>query len=142
MKYRDRPLKYRDPPWKDEDPSLKYRDPSLNDPGSLNNEDLPLKKTYPDPHLKDSDGRIEAKTEITISQLKSGSMYQVPVTVVDTAAEVTIISDKVYASMADGPGTPIKVKMQTAGRELTTHAFIIGPTQTLRVTRHLTRMCM
>jgi hypothetical protein len=38
--------------------------------------------------------------------------------VVDTAAEVTIISDRVYKSLQQPPRTLKKVKLQTAGREM------------------------
>ncbi|XP_060577320.1 uncharacterized protein LOC132734568 [Ruditapes philippinarum] len=47
--------------------------------------------------------------------------------VVDTAAQVTIISDKVYNSLKHKPPKIRDVKLQTAGRELSMAAFVAGP---------------
>lgn len=47
--------------------------------------------------------------------------------IIDTAAEVTIISDKVYENLSEKPGVLRKVKMNTAGRDLSMTAFLCGP---------------
>ncbi|XP_070546257.1 uncharacterized protein [Ptychodera flava] len=77
----------------------------------------------------------EDPTPITIYQLVSGSMYSVPISVedqeiqavVDTAAEVTIISDRLYHGLADRPPVIKVTTMQTAGREMGMKAYQVGP---------------
>ena len=82
-----------------------------------------------------TDTDSESESCIQINQLRSASMIQIPVmlggipieAVVDTAAEVTIISDRVYKEL-NWTGPIIKqVLLQTAGRELKIKGFIIGP---------------
>ena len=82
-----------------------------------------------------TDTDSESESCIQINQLRSASMIQIPVmlggipieAVVDTAAEVTIISDRVYKEL-NWTGPIIKqVLLQTAGRELNIKGFIIGP---------------
>ncbi len=47
--------------------------------------------------------------------------------IIDTAAEITIISDRVYHKLAN-PGSVIhKVTLNTAGRELQMKGFVVGP---------------
>ncbi|MCG7866421.1 MAG: retropepsin-like domain-containing protein [Candidatus Thiodiazotropha taylori] len=68
-------------------------------------------------------------------QLSSSSMFKVDLqlqtkpikAIIDTAAEVTIISDKVYENLSEKPGVLRKVKMNTAGRDLSMTAFLCGP---------------
>ncbi|MES9883357.1 MAG: retropepsin-like aspartic protease, partial [Sedimenticola sp.] len=81
--------------------------------------------------------RTSSTDEITICQLRSGSMLRVPVTVqgmvieavIDTAAEVTLISDRLYERLPRKPATVKEVIMHTAGREMNMKGFIIGPVQ-------------
>ncbi|KAH3834793.1 hypothetical protein DPMN_108128 [Dreissena polymorpha] len=47
--------------------------------------------------------------------------------VVDSAAEVSIISDKIYKSMKHPPPKLRDVKLLTAGRKLSMHGSIVGP---------------
>ncbi|XP_053400393.1 uncharacterized protein LOC128557241 [Mercenaria mercenaria] len=47
--------------------------------------------------------------------------------IVDTAAQVTIISDKVYNSLRHKPPKVKEVKLMTAGRELWLTGYIVGP---------------
>ncbi|XP_048242778.1 uncharacterized protein LOC125375886 [Haliotis rufescens] len=69
--------------------------------------------------------------EITVRQLKSGSMFLVPVqiqdqhttAVVDTAAEVTIISDTFYKTLSQKPEKKQDIKLRTAGRDLHMSSF-------------------
>ncbi len=68
-------------------------------------------------------------------QVRSDSMCKIPVevqgyrtvAVIDTAAEVTIMSDRVYRKLAN-PGSIIRnVTLNTAGRELQMKGFVVGP---------------
>ena len=73
--------------------------------------------------------------DITICQLRSSSMLRVPVTlqdfklqaVVDTAAEVTIISDSIFRELQPKPPYLKKVILHTAGRDLRMDGFVVGP---------------
>lgn len=73
--------------------------------------------------------------DITICQLRSSSMLRVPVVlqdkqinaVVDTAAEVTIISDSVFRGMEPKPPFLKKVILHTAGRDMKMKGFVVGP---------------
>ena len=73
--------------------------------------------------------------DITICQLRSSSMLRVPVTVqgknlkavVDTAAEVTIISDAVFKELEPKPPYLKKVILHTAGRDMKMDGFVAGP---------------
>ncbi|MCG8077509.1 MAG: retropepsin-like domain-containing protein, partial [Candidatus Thiodiazotropha taylori] len=73
--------------------------------------------------------------DITICQLRSSSMLRVSVllqdkplkAVVDTAAEVTIISDRVFAEMDPKPPCLKKVTLHTAGRDMKMQGFVAGP---------------
>ena len=68
-------------------------------------------------------GSMSTWEDITICQLRSSSMLQVPVTlqdfklqaVVDTAAEVTIISDSIFRELQPKPPYLKKVILHTAG---------------------------
>ena len=73
--------------------------------------------------------------DITICRLRSSSMLRVPVTlqdftlqaVVDTAAEVTIISDCIFRELQPKPPYLKKVILHTAGRDLRMDGFVVGP---------------
>ena len=72
---------------------------------------------------------------VTISQLRSASMIKVRVTledkeisaIVDTAAQVTIVSDKVFEKLNWKGPVLKKVVLQTAGRQLKIDGSIVGP---------------
>lgn len=72
---------------------------------------------------------------ITVCQLRSSSMLRVPITVngrdmaavVDTAAEVTIISDSVYRSLPVKPNSLKSIKLHTAGKDMSMIGFVVGP---------------
>jgi hypothetical protein len=72
---------------------------------------------------------------ITIKQLGVASMLRVELlfnktivmAVVDTAAEVTIISDKLYESLPSKPTIKRHTMMHGAGRDMKMKTFIIGP---------------
>ncbi|VDI42213.1 Hypothetical predicted protein [Mytilus galloprovincialis] len=73
----------------------------------------------------------------TICQLGSASMLrftlkvqgQSVISVVDTAAEVTIISDKVFESFIKKPPIKRKTTMQAAGRGMHMDAYVVGPVE-------------
>ena len=72
---------------------------------------------------------------ITISQLTGGTMYRVPVVVqghrvaavVDTAAQVTLISEEMYKGLKEPPPILKEVVMNTAGKGLQMNGFVAGP---------------
>lgn len=68
---------------------------------------------------------------MTILQLGSASMLfknsRTTVAVVDTAAEASIISDKVYQSLKIKPPIRRHTFMHGAGRDMKMETFIIGP---------------
>ncbi len=92
----------------------------------------------PDPGMGTSiseEGELGTLEEIIVCQIRSQSMFKIPVAlqdyhteaVVDTAAEVTLMSDKVYKKLAN-PGSVIKhVTLNTAGREMKMNGFVVGP---------------
>ena len=73
--------------------------------------------------------------DITICQLPSSSMLSVPVSlqdvkllaVIDTAAEVTIVSDSIFRELQPTPPYLKKVILHTAGRDLRMDGFVVGP---------------
>ena len=73
--------------------------------------------------------------DITICQLPSSSMLSIPVSlqdvkllaVIDTAAEVTIISDSIFRELQPTPPYLKKVILNTAGRDLRMDGFVVGP---------------
>ena len=75
--------------------------------------------------------------EITVSQLRSHSMFSVAAEVaslrvdaiVDTAAQVTIISDSVFQKMDPSPSIIKHVILNTAARDLRMKAVIAGPVE-------------
>ena len=72
--------------------------------------------------------------DITICQLQSSSMLRITVylqgilikAVVDTAAEVTIISDRIFNELKPKPPCLKKVILRTAGRDLKMKGFVVG----------------
>ena len=79
--------------------------------------DLDLEPVFEDSFKEDD-------SSITVRQLRSGSLFRVPIlvqgvqtsAVIDTAAEVTIISDKLYETFQNKPKMMKEVVMNTAGR--------------------------
>ena len=95
--------------------------------------------------LGDTDERSLDQTEVdtsmwkdvVICQLMSSSMLRVSIilqnvpvkAVVDTAAEVTIISDRIFNEMDPKPPCLRRVTLYTAGRDLSMQGFVVGPVQ-------------
>lgn len=79
--------------------------------------------------------RILSENPIVVCQITSISQFSLGVKVgdrqiraiVDTAAEVTLISDKVYQSLAHKPPIVRNVQLMAAGREMSMQGFIVGP---------------
>ena len=75
--------------------------------------------------------------EPVVLQLRSGPTYTIPVTVnkvkvsavVDTAAQVTLISDKVLELLDPQPIKIKDISLQTAGREMKMKGHVVGPVE-------------
>ena len=78
---------------------------------------------------------MKLKTDVTINAVRQGSTFVIPVTisgteteaVVDTAADVTILSDKFYQQLSAKPIESRKVSLRTAGRDLKMEGFVTVP---------------
>lgn len=85
-------------------------------------------------NTKDSAGEgIEGTAKVCL--LKSSSTVTIPVRVedvmveaiVDSAAQVTIISDRVFAQLKNPPAKVRSVRLDTAGRQMSMQGFIAEP---------------
>ena len=82
-----------------------------------------------------ADSESVSDDEIIICQLNSSSLLHVKVqvnnikctAVVDSAAEVTLISDKVYKQLKPVPEVLKKLHIKTAGRDMKMDAYQVGP---------------
>lgn len=78
----------------------------------------------------DTDNKI-----VTIGKMNGGNMYRILVEVqgktvlaiVDTAAEVTLISEELYQGLENSPQIISKTVMITAGKEMQMNDYIVGP---------------
>jgi hypothetical protein len=74
---------------------------------------------------------------VTVLKLSSGVMFRVPVevqgmqlqAVVDTAAQVTLVSEEFYKSLDPTPPIRKEVVMNTAGKGMQMNGYIAGPFQ-------------
>ena len=122
----------------------------VNDEGDqVNNQDLPLSTTeleqgkeslnfqtddQEDNDLSGSEPEVEPEV-VNICQLRSASQFNLAIqvddkpirAVVDSAAEVTIISDRIYQSLGSPPQKVKDVTLLTAGRQMAMKGFIAGP---------------
>jgi hypothetical protein len=72
---------------------------------------------------------------VTVCQLQSLSQFsmdiqvgdQIVEAIVDTAAQVTIISDRLYSRLKKKPNKLRDVTLLTAGRQLSMRGFVVGP---------------
>ena len=72
---------------------------------------------------------------VKVQRLRSASQYNMAIqveekpirAVVDSAAEVTIISDRVYKALKSPPNKLKDVKLLTAGRQMDMQGFVAGP---------------
>ena len=73
--------------------------------------------------------------EVSIGQVKSSRLYKVQLevqgrkwdAVVDLAAEVTLVSDRIYRSFTPVPTILRRCRIATAGKELSVKGFVVGP---------------
>ena len=92
-------------------------------------EETPVREKLEDP------GTNNFPSKVTVCMLKSVSKFTVPMqvdgvaveAVLDSAAEVTIISDKIYESLLTPPKKLYDVRLDTAGRQLSMNGFVAGP---------------
>lgn len=88
-----------------------------------------------DRNEKTEDENTDRDKTMTIIQLGSASMLRLNVkvnskdivAVIDTGAEVTIISDKVYEMLQNKPPIKKHIVMHGAGRDMKMKTFIIEP---------------
>ncbi|MCG7869179.1 MAG: reverse transcriptase family protein, partial [Candidatus Thiodiazotropha taylori] len=87
-------------------------------------------------NLKNGKNPVSSTTPtVKVCLLKSVSKFTAPVqvgnltveAVIDSAAEVTIISDRVYQSLTRPPKKLHDVRLDTAGRQLSMKGFVAGP---------------
>ena len=72
---------------------------------------------------------------VTVCMLRSVSKFTVPIqvndvaveAVLDSSAEVTITSEKIYESLKKPPKKLYDVRLDTAGRQLSMNGFVAGP---------------
>ena len=73
--------------------------------------------------------------QVMVNQIRSASQFTTNVeiqdqtihAVVDTAAQVTMVSDKVYNALSRKPPKLRDVRLLAAGREMSMSAFVAGP---------------
>ena len=115
-------------------PKLSRATPQHRDVGTSTEEDEVIEDTPVKKPLKDP-GATSSVPPVTVCMLKSVSKFTVPVqvdgvvveAVLDFAAEVTIISDKIYESLTTPPKKLYDVRLDTAGRQLSMKGFVAGP---------------
>lgn len=98
--------------------------------GDSSNLTQPINETKPNKVLNP-----EGEDPVVICQVSSVSQFTVnvrvgekPVTaVVDTAAQVTIISDNVYQSLTHKPTVIRRVQLRAAGRDMAMQGLVVGP---------------
>ena len=92
-------------------------------------------KTEPKSESLEEDTEPPKATPVTVCMLRAVSKFTVPVqveelmvdAVLDSAAEVTIIFDRVYASLKIQPDKLYDVRLDTAGRQMSVQGFVPGP---------------
>ena len=87
---------------------------------------------------KDQSSQVTKGSEseiVNVRQLRSVSQFTMAIqvgnrpvkAVVDSVAEVTIVSDKVYEALKHPPKKLKEVTLQTAGRQMAMRGFVVGP---------------
>ena len=93
-------------------------------------------------NIGDVDNDEEEEGAVTVLKLSNGVMFRVPVevqamqlqTVVDTAAQVTLVSEEFYKSLNPAPPIRKEVVMNTTGKGMQMNGYIAGPFQVVRGT--------
>ena len=88
-------------------------------------------------NIGDCDTDEEEDGAVTVLKLSNGVMFRVPVkvqgmqlqAVVDTAAQVTLVSEEFYKSLDPAPPIRKEVVMNTAGKGMQMNGYIAGPFQ-------------
>ena len=88
-------------------------------------------------NIGDCDTDEEEDGAVTVLKLSNGVMFRVPVkvqgmqlqAVVDTAAQVTLVSEEFYKSLDPVPPIRKEVVMNTAGKGMQMNGYIAGPFQ-------------
>ena len=96
--------------------------------------------------IGDCDTDEEEDGAVTVLKLSNGVMFRVPVkvqgmqlqAVVDTAAQVTLVSEEFYRSLDPAPPIRKEVVMNTAGKGMQMHGYIAGPFQVVQGTHLFT----
>ena len=103
---------------------------------SAGEEDVPgASRMIPDLPSTPPDLTTDREEEVIVCQLRSCSMLRVTIevndiplqAVVDTAAEVTIVSDRVFQLLNPAPPTVRNVVLSTAGRDMRLKGAVVGP---------------
>ena len=104
--------------------------------GHIDNSTVGPQHCGPTTQEEDIKQKLKSETShVKVCMLKSISKFTIPVridnslveAVIDSAAEVTIISDKVYQSLRIPPKKLYDVRLDTAGRQLSMKGFVAGP---------------
>ena len=102
-------------------------------------DEVPKPEVKPSPSTIKDDSFIELQGSehevVKVQQLRSAFQYNMAIqvedkpikAVVDSAAEVTIISDRVYKALKSPPNKLKDVKLLTAGRQMEMQGFVAGP---------------
>ncbi len=96
--------------------------------------------TSPDNEINEAprdDSNVQDENIVRINQLRSSSTLKVVVSingvpvnaVVDTAAQVTIMSDKLFEILKPPCKIKRSITLQTAGRQLKFKGYVVGPIQ-------------
>jgi hypothetical protein len=88
-------------------------------------------------NIGDCDTDEEEDGAVTVLKLSNGVMFRVPVevqgmqlqAVVDTTAQVTLVSEEFYKSLDPAPPIRKEVVMNTAGKGMQMHGYFAGPFQ-------------
>ena len=107
--------------------------PSSDTLSSPSSDTLPI----PSSNIVPSLANDTFQDEVIVCRLKSPSMLSVSIivgdkvvrAVVDTAAEVTILSDRIYDSLRPKPPIIKQVTLNTAGRNMKMKGMIVGPVE-------------
>ena len=91
----------------------------------------------PEESERETDSNEKGDGAVTVFRLSNGVMFRVPIevqgiklqAVVDTAAQVTLVSTEFYKTLDPAPPIHREVVMNTAGKGMQMNGFIAGPFQ-------------
>jgi len=129
---------------KGESENREYESSSEESVGEKNNRDkketgesIEEKEKGVEDKIGDCDTDEEEDGAVTVLKMSNGVMFRVPVevqgmqlqAVVDTAAQVTLVSEEIYKSLDPAPPIRKEVVMNTAGKGMQMNGYIAGPFQ-------------